>query len=226
MAGQIYGSSIAEAIVSIFNHNGVALGSLQDFHVISRGMEHYPVMAKWAILRCGRKRASLGVTVNNVHFPQVIQDGNVALIAYRPNINGRLVSRLLALFGVDFETIVTLRFPEDKFDEVQHVATNWILGRRRDNYIGVWRHALDKFDCSNINVCEEYYFSDDKRSLSTSSRVIRVGNSETHGDFSSFSSVIAASEVNEDLPRKGIFRRPKAYIAEVNVDGKALRVEL
>lgn len=230
--GNIYGTSMVQAKGSIFKNGGVALSSLQDYHVGCRGFQQYPVMATVSDIAIWTQSGVAGrcftpEQITNVHLPQVMQDGNVALISYRPKSDVRLISGLLSLFGNSFSTIVSLRFPEDRFDEVREVESRWIIGRKDSNYVGVWRHALDKFDCSSVDaVCEEYYYSDSTRDQHTSSWVIVVGNADTHGDFSQFENTISAGQVHEELTRKGLFRRPDTYEVQVTVDSKTLRLQI
>jgi hypothetical protein len=119
-----------------------------------------------------------------------------------------------------------LRFPVERFDQVVEEG-RWILGRKNESYIAVWRHGLRQNDCSSSPVepypCDPYYYSNPKSFFRGQVWAVVVGNAITHGSFEEFEDVILQGEVSG----RTVFTPRKAfgwftYKSRLRVDGKSL----
>jgi hypothetical protein len=228
------GSNIAGADVAIYRHHCVALISLHDFIVGARAAQQWSWVATIEDISVYTQS---GVTsksfrdptgTSQVHMPDVKQDGNVALITYRPSYDIIVPSFLLNILGIDmdFPTQVALHFPVELFDQVVEEG-RWILGRKNESYIAVWRHGLRQNDCSSSPVepypCDPYYYSNPKSFFRGQVWAVVVGNAITHGSFEEFEDVILQGEVSG----RTVFTPRKAfgwftYKSRLRVDGKSL----
>jgi hypothetical protein len=227
-SGQTEGSIFTGAKVTVFKDHGVALTSLEDYNVGDRGADQWPWCATVGDIAVFTQSGISGrvfqpaLGFSNTHLPQVKQDGNVALISYRPKKEVYFPEFWLNLFGVDYQTRGGLRFPEERFDEVAEEG-RWVFGRKGDNYVGVWRHSLDKNDCSSENeVCREYYFSDPKDGSRQQVWAAVVGNTITHGSFALFRQVVAQGTVEANRPNFLSWFFGFTYETSLQVDGKSL----
>lgn len=145
----------------------------------------------------------------NTHFPRVVQVENVALIVYRPRLDVYKIDFILAVLqGIPFlwdfldlpdialPTQVSLRFPVDEFDEVVE-NDRWLMGRRGESYIGVWRHSTNQHELGSN------FFSDPQDSYRSQAWATVVGTKQTHGSFASFRASVQNATVNES--RQGFF---------------------
>jgi len=114
----------------------------------------------------------------------------------------------LPIFGINnFD--VYLYFEADYFDEVKEIG-NWILGRKADSYIAVYRHCL-----ATLNGKRACDVSDGQ------TWAVVVGNSDTHANFEAFSDVIEDAQYEQrwyfDWQNFGW-----VYYGSIQVDGKSI----
>jgi hypothetical protein len=237
------GANIAGADIFIYRHHGVALNSLFHFIVGARAGQAWSWVATIEDIAVYTQS---GVTskgfedpagTSQIHMPDVKQDGNVALITYRPSYDILLPSLLLPIQNIldtDFSTQVALRFPVERFDQVVEDG-RWIMGRKNGSYIAVWRHGLRQNDCSSLEdtspeepySCDPYYYSNPKSFIQGQAWAVVIGNNMTHGSFEEFEDVILQGEVSRRTvftPRKGVGWF--TYTASLRVDGKYLSSRL
>ena len=233
---QSLGMDVSGADIQIYkNHNSV-LTSLVDYIVGARSGQQWPWAATCddiavytqagVVDNCVQEGNDMGVM--NSHLPDVQQAGNVALISYRPARTVRLLAWLLGLLKYTaLSTRVALHFPVELFDEVRE-SEKWILGRRRESYVAVWRHSLRQNDCSNADgeetlACDPYYYSDPSGKTRGQVWAVVVGNNITHVSFDEFESVIAQGEVTEKTSITPLVAtRWLTYQTNLRVDGKEL----
>lgn len=231
--GFTHGTDLSGANVSVFRSGDVVLSSLERYNAHYRS-RHQVVwvagvgdVAVWTQSGVnGEGFVKDGTDSVNTHLPLIQQEENVALISYRPAKDLRENS-LLSIFLPTTETRVALHFPEDRFDEVVE-SGRWLVGRRGDGYIGIWRHATTQTSCATSDsvACSEYFFSDPSEGLLSQVWAVVVGNKDTHGDFSNFQRVVANGTVSEQS--SGIFSWlfGWGYRTELSVDGKTIISEL
>ena len=113
------------------------------------------------------------------------------------------------------------------FDEVREKG-RWILGRRRDSYVAIWRHSLQQNDCSTVDqICDAYYYSEPFRKPQGQVWVAVVGNNVTHSDFDSFETIVSQGKVSENVQFTPFFGVDGlTYKTSVKVDGKELSATL
>jgi hypothetical protein len=238
LPGNTYGTNIAGATIKIYKNRGVVLTSLEDFNVGTRSGEQWPWVATVADIAVWTESGVFGDCffpglgdVSNIHLPDVRQDGNVALISYRPARDvltpSKVAEALDAHLDLDYSTTVALHFPVERFDQVIQVD-RWLIGRKGESYIAVWRHGLDQHDCSEAqpNMCEEYYFSNPTRGLRAQVWAVVVGNVDTHGDFNSFVDTVSRGQVKEFKYPNPLAVRWTSYRTTLSVDGKELNATL
>lgn len=211
VAGQSEGWDTAGAEVTIWKQAGVVLSSLTGFNVGRRAAQQWPWMATVGDIPVWTQAGVLGEMfengflggdfMSNTHLPQVVQHKNVCLIAYKPRLSVILARPLLKLVGEDgYTTRVGLFFPEDRFDEVVE-SNRWIMGRRDNNYVGIWRHSTEHNSCDPATPsCVPYFSSDPQRNRRAQSWAAVVGNDETYGSFAEFQSRVSSGQVTEQLP--------------------------
>jgi hypothetical protein len=90
---------------------------------------------------------------------------------------------------------------------------SWILGRRGDSYVAVYRpcgnaQTLGWYACPGVAGRQLW--------------AVVVGNAATHKSWEAFGSVIGAASIEETTRGKRILRKP-SYIASLRVDGLTLR---
>ena len=108
--GQTEGSGFAGGRVHLYKSHGVVLSSLEDYVVGTRGFEQFPVMATVhdiaVFTQTGADgRCLSGSVVTNTHMPNTVQDGNVALISYRPRWDVRIPFRFLGFWDSIYRSI-------------------------------------------------------------------------------------------------------------------------
>jgi hypothetical protein len=223
-SGQTEGSIIAGAKVTVFKNNGVALTSVEDYNVGNRGSEQYPWCATVGDIAVFTQAGITGrvfqppIGLSNSHLPQVKQDGNVALISYRPKKDVSFPQFFLNLFGVAYSTRVGLRFPDERFEEIVEEG-RWLFGRKGSNYVGIWRHSLDQNDCTGETaVCRRYFFS----SVQPQVWAAVIGNTNTHGNFAAFKQSVGQGNVEANKPGFFSWLFGFTYETSVQVDGKSL----
>jgi hypothetical protein len=167
--------------------------------------------------------------ISNSHMPYVKQQGNVALIAYKPD-----KPMPLSLWGD-----VALYWQEHRFTETRRVDVStrsgvlrlfnaftemmsggngqngsWILGRRNSSYIAVFRPCGDKkqkgwYACSGI-MGRQVWAS-------------VVGDESRYGSFDAFSEVVQGATVEESY-RWRLMGRP-LYVTSVAVEATKITLE-
>ena len=180
-AGSITRSSyIGNVEIEIFRNDEVGLNSAQDFWKGRLGYQQIPLVANIGgaavMTRCGTVEdwGTLPSRQSNTSLPYIDQDENVALVMYRHNWD-------LPIFGIDnFD--VFLYFKDEDYDEVVEMD-NWILGRKDENYVAVYRHCIDEIN--GIRACN---VSDGQ------TWAIVVGNNHIHNNFGQFQDIIAAAK--------------------------------
>jgi hypothetical protein len=163
-------------------------------------------------------------TITNSHLPSVKQEGNVALITYKPER-----AMPLSLWGD-----VALNWQEQRFDETRTVERysiqprlvktlramtwggngkqgSWILGRRGDSYVAVYRPCGNEqqrgwFACSGVMGRQVW--------------AVVVGDDARYGSFDAFANVIAAAQVFESY-RWRLLRRP-VYVTSVTIEATSI----
>lgn len=233
--GQTQGTGMAGAKVHLYKNNGVVLTSLEDYFPGTRGFEQFPWVATVhdiaVFTQAGPDGRCLRGEISNTHLPNIVQEGNVALISYKPRWDVRFPFRFLGPI-IGFNLQVALAFPYDQFDEVAERG-NWIVGRKENSYIGVWRYnGAEEYDCSralaNGDVCDQYYFSRGRTVNKASVWAVVVGNNETHGSFDNFVSVVEQGTVQESSPSviETFLFFQGFYRTGLTVDGTTLSSEM
>lgn len=236
--GQTAGSDYSGATVHLYKDRGVVLTSLEDYLVGTRGAEQFPWMATIHDIAVytqsgpnSRCMNDVGGTVANTHLPKIVQSGNVALISYQPRWDVRIPFRLLGVL-LDLDLRVALSFPLDRFDEIVERGS-WIIGRRQDSYVGVWRYdGLKPYDCAadlaDGKPCDQYFYTAGRRSDKASVWAVVVGNDQVHGSFENFVSVVEEGEVTESSHGliDSLLFWSNNYRTSVTVDGKTLTSEM
>lgn len=170
-------SYIGEAEIDIFRSGGVILNSSQDKWKGRAGYQIYPVIATVentpVLLRSGEVYPGWDGVPNrrsNDHLPYVDQDGNVALVMYKPNAD-------LEIWGFGNKE-VALKWDSPAFDE-ERAFDNWQLGRIGESYIAVRKHC-DEY-ISGIPACPD---------ADGQTWAIIVGNADMHGSFDEFEAMV------------------------------------
>lgn len=185
------------ARIKIHKRGAVVLSSVEDYLPGHRGYQQWPWVANTGTLAVWTQSGSAtrGIS-HNSHLPYVKQEGNVALILYRPNWDIQLYSN---------DTSVRLAWPGDQLDAVVEVGP-WLCGREDTGYIAIYRDG----------------YTSGEEEPNTSHRrnqvwVAMVGNEATHGSFKDF--VESASNASVQCRKPTPFR---PFSATVSVDGKTL----
>jgi hypothetical protein len=225
------GPNISGANVHVYKHRGVVLSSLEDFNTGMRSGQAWPWVANvdgiavWT--QSGVDRPSFEGAPRiptNTLLPDVRSNKNVAFITYTQG-NNPFERTLLRYFLGSVSTRVGLFFPEDRFDEVRKDG-NWILGRKNESYIGVYRPGGEtRNDCSlygNGTHYDPYYCSDPAGSGGRSqSWAVVVGNSATHSSFTNFAQIVGTGQVSQRTSFSLL--RGVQHEMVLSVDGKELR---
>ncbi len=198
-------SSIVGQTLNIYKSNSVALHSVQDFWKGKAGFQQFPCVAtvgKTAVLTgAGTIAVPWGNrgSTSNEHLPYVGQDGNVALVMYRPEDNNILLE----------SKDVALHFRDGDFDEVID-NDPWLFGRLENSYVAV-RKACNGM-IGGVRACE---------TTDGQTWVIVVGDTATHTDFANFQSVVGQAVFQENwYNEQGTGNQ--VYYASINVDGKTV----
>lgn len=172
--------------IAIFKHNSVTLSSIHDFLWKGKlGYQQMPCVANvgtTSVLTASgpaSRNWSDGSTHNaNEHLPSVHQQGNVALVMYRPEKDG------LSFFDHDSLAVV-LRWDDADFDEVREDGF-WKLGRQESGYIAVRRSCMD--EVNGNAACDK---------PNGQAWVFVVGDSAMYGSFNNFQNSISQSQLEE-----------------------------
>ena len=210
LPGQSRGTDLSRVDVHVYKHTNVALTSLANYLASARSGQQFPWIAS---LNNVAVYTQAGVTgpcvatsvtdmVANTHLPDVQQEGNVALITYRPSVEVKFVSQVLqdAIDFGGFDTRVALHFPVESFDEVIEHG-QWICGRVGESYVAVYRAVFKRNDCSTVqgDPCEQYYYSDTSTPPYGQTWAAVVGNNVTHSSFQAFQNVVTQGIVREEV---------------------------
>lgn len=193
------GSVLSKATHHYYVNRGVTLSSAENYYAGYYGYQQYPMVANvhdvavWT--QSGKVKTEWddrdGLTINT-HLPWVIQRGNMAMMMYWPNLEIR----------VGFDTHVTLHWKDEWFDKVV-THNNWIIARRVDSYVAVYRYGTDT---------DKGWYSVDKNNGRQLWAIV-VGNADLYGGFDEFVETIRQAEVREKY--SGIFS--KTFEASVTV---------
>ncbi len=185
-----YSSTLTGHDVHIFKNNSVALMSVSELWKGKIGFQQWPFAATVGTTavytESGEVKLDWGDrdrNIENTHLPQVEQDGNLALIMYRPE---PIPSAIDAFAGDMFaDKNVALFWQEDAYDEIVEDGP-WLMGRQDENYVGVRRSCTE--------MVNTWWACDTDEGQTW---VIMVGDSSMYESFDNFQSIIAASEFNE-----------------------------
>lgn len=173
----------------------------------------------------------------NTHLPLIVQDGNMAMIMYKPER-----PMPLEIWGR-----VALNWPEASFDETRTVistvvnddlrgslsftslfesllgssrdsaetAGSWILGRKGESYVAVFRPCGENMEkgwyaCSGAAGRQLW--------------AVVVGDQTRYGSFDSFAAVIAGSVVQASYRRRRLLQDP-VYTTSLMLEGKRIQKE-
>jgi hypothetical protein len=209
-------SSISQAQLNIYRNAGTALASIDDYFAGYCGYQQWPWVATVDDIAVWTQSGTIdpgwvpkSSMSANSHLPLVQQNANVAMITYFPNIEIRTAQWLNK-----YDTSVSLYWPKERFDE--SIEWNrWILGRKGDSYIAVYRYGTD--------LKNGFYYSNANRGRQVWAVV--VGNKATHQSFANFTSIVKKASVTESFDFDwGEFR--KVYCTGLDVDGKSFRSKL
>jgi hypothetical protein len=188
--------------VAIFKSNQVVLTSVQDFWKGKQGFQQYPCVANvgtTAVYTGSGKvdsdwynRPSDNA---NDHFPNAVQQKNVALLMYWPEPGNFLLK----------SADVGLHFRDADFDEVRNDSL-WLLGRQGSGYVAVRRSCIGEID--NVRACP---------TVNAQSWVLVVGDSAMYGSFDNFQDVVVQAAFNESFYYDSVANQ-NVYYASVTVD--------
>lgn len=177
-------SVISGEYIHIFKHKSITLSSVQDFWKGKVGYQQFPCVANIGttavFTASGRVRADWdrrNPNNANEHLPYVAQKKNLALLMYRPE-------PVETIFGF-VHSDVALYFKDSDYDEVREDSM-WLIGRLRNNYVGVRRSCLETID--SVRACH---------TVNGQTWVIMVGDSDMYGSFDHFQAVIDSSHFTE-----------------------------
>ncbi len=207
------GSVLSKATFNIYKNEGVTLSSVQNYYGGYAGYQQWPWVAACDDIAIWTQSGPVTTnwsdrddTMCNSHLPKVIQDGNVALIMYWPNVE--IVAE--APFVEMVDTDVALYWKNEDFHETASYD-RWVIGRKNNSYIAVYRHrtgSKNGWYFSQTNNGRQYW-------------AVVVGNSTTHGTFDDFVSMIESSSSRESYTWDWSELNMK-YYARITVDGKTI----
>lgn len=195
------GSVISGVDVDLYKHKSLLLSSIRHFNPGRVGYQAWPwvaVTGKNAVYtESGNKEDQY---VDNSHLPYVEQEGNVALIMYKPNAILYAIGPYLGFKDFD----VKLHWPRDSFDESIELG-HWLIARENDSYIALFRPCITVDKCTNT--------------LQT--WAVIVGDAETYNSFDHFISVIKQAHVESkwhfDLNNVKYY-----FISSIQIDKKTI----
>ena len=210
------GSNLSKATIDIFKNKNVVLTSLDNYFPGYRGYQQWPwaatiediaVWSQTGDIPPNFDKQGSGRLSQNSHFPKVQQSGNVALLTYFP---------LFEIRNGTGDKGVNLYWPTERFDEHDEIAGhsngNWLVARKNNSYIAVLRAGRELRADGHPR-----HWGDKGRQM----WAVVVGNSDMHGNYSNFRSIISRAKISESYKwnwRK--FRR--VYKTQISVDGKSL----
>ena len=201
-------SVICNDTVAIFKDNTVTLSSVRNLWPGKLGYEQIPCVANVGttavFTASGKVIANFEnrtATNENNDLPYVIQQHNVALEMYRPDIK-------LPLLGYN-DPEVSLHWIDSVFDEERNDSA-WILGRQGNGYVAVRRGCIDSVN--GLRACE---------TRNGQTWIIMIGDSTMYGSFDNFQTVIDSSKYQEGWtldPATNIW----TYSAQITIDSITL----
>jgi len=238
------GSVLSGNKIKLYRNHGSMLSSVENFWPGFMGFQAFPVMgvcdqiAVWT--QSGQvtddwfRRAR---SLTNTHLPFVVQESNVALIMYKPYYPMILSFRDVSLFWPEkrFDEVVAVQAGDGEMKSVEtensrgnenfmgwmwsllfgpQSSGTWILGRKGESYIAVYRPCGDRREMS-------WYSCGGAAGRQVWAMV--VSDATKHTSFEAFASVIEGAKVEESVSFR-LFQRNK-YEATVSVDGKTLHHE-
>lgn len=195
------------ANVAIYKNDETVLTSLQDYWKGKIGFQQWPIAANvggtavytasGVVEQDWQARNSSNF---NEHLPYIAQNGNVALIMYRP----QEVSPLLPFNNKD----VALHWRDSDFDSIDEDG-NWIFGKRNENYIGVRRACIGEIN--GVRACE---------TNGGQTWVFIVGNDNMYSSYTDFQNVVSQAVFSEEWTTN--LEGDSTYYASIEVDGTAI----
>lgn len=188
--------------VAIFKSNQVVLSSVQDFWKGKQGYQQYPCVANVGTTAVYTASGRVSSNWNdrpadnaNDHFPNAVQQKNVALLMYWPEPGNILLK----------SADVGLHFRDADFDEVRNDSL-WLLGRQGSGYVAVRRSCIGEID--NVRACP---------TVNAQSWVIVVGDSAMYGNFDNFQDVVVQAAFSDSYYYDSVANQ-NVYYASVTVD--------
>lgn len=196
-----------KAEIAVFKNDETVLTSIQDYWKGKVGFQQWPIAANvggtCVYTASGPVESNWGNRNSsnfNEHLPYVEQDGNVALVMYRP----QEVSPILPFNNKD----VALHWVDTAFESIQE-SGNWIFGNRNENYIAVRRACTGEIN--GVRACETNVGQ---------TWVFIVGNDNTYGDFSSFQGAVNQSVFDESWTAD--LNGDSTYYASITFEGNTV----
>lgn len=195
------------ADVAIFKNDGVVLTSLQDYWKGKIGFQQWPIAANiggTAVYTASGEVDPIWENRNNSnyneHLPYIAQDGNVALVMYRP----QEVSPVLPFNNKD----VALHWIDSDFDEIDE-SGNWLFGNKNENYIAVRRACVGEIN--GVRACE---------TDAGQTWVFIVGNTDMYSSYSNFQNVVGQASFSENWTTN--MEGDSTYYASVTFEGNTI----
>jgi hypothetical protein len=211
------GGNIANLDVDIYKNKSVMLASINQHYGGYMGWQTWPWAAtveNFAVwTQSGQVKSdwsSRSNVNNNTHLPRVIQQDNLAMAIYKPD----LALRLGQVVG-ELDLDVALYWPDNEFDEVVEDG-RWIIGRKGDSYIAAFRACTGTIN--GIRACDGG--NRDGRQLWG----MYVGNADTHQSFNNFVSIIGDAGYKDSYGFQNVCKNflTQCYWTRLTVDGNKI----
>lgn len=197
----------SEADIAVFKNDKVVLTSLQDYWRGKIGFQQWPIAANVAgtcVYTASGPVEPVWTDRNNSnfneHLPYIAQDGNVALVMYRP----QAVSPFLPYDNKD----VALHWMDDDFDSIDEDG-NWIFGQKEESYIAVRRACIGEIN--GVRACQ----TDGGQTW-----VFIIGNDAMYGSYAAFRGLVSQSTFDENWLINGA--QDSTYYASIDFDGTSI----
>lgn len=192
-----------KADIAIYKQDQIVLTSLQDYWKGKIGFQQWPIAANvggtCVYTASGPVETDWGVRNNsnfNEHLPYIAQEGNVALVMYRP----QAVSPFLPYNNKD----VALHWIDDDFDSIDE-SGNWIFGLKDESFIAVRRACVGEIN--GVRACE---------TNGGQTWVFIVGNEDMYSSYTDFQNLVDQSTFSEEWISTG---EDSSYYASISFDG-------
>ncbi|MCB9190514.1 MAG: T9SS type A sorting domain-containing protein [Flavobacteriales bacterium] len=199
--------SDCEANVALFKNDETVLTSLQDYWKGKIGFQQWPIAANVGgtcvytasgpVESDWTQRSSVNF---NEHLPYIEQDGNVALVMYRP----QEVSPILPYNNKD----VALHWVDTAFSDITENG-NWLFGNRNENYVAVRRACVGEIN--GVRACE---------TDAGQTWVFVVGNDQMYSSYSNFQNIVSQSVFSETWTSD--INGDSTYTASITFDGNTI----